>query len=102
MQFNLQSTTITETNKRHGSADRIQRKLHSVERSNGGRLVPGNISIIRIEVFYFLCKLRYGTKKVRPHVGSGVNEQIKQKLNDDNLSSSKMKSCPLLGHVYTS
>ena len=63
MQFNLQSTTITETNKRRGSADRIQRKLHSVERSNsaGGRLVPGNISIIRIEVFYFLCKLRYGT-----------------------------------------
>lgn len=73
MQFNSQTTIATQTNKRHGSADRIQRKLHSVERSNSasGRLVPGNISIIRIEGFYLF------------YAGSTVNEQIGQELNND-------------------
>ena len=38
----------SQTNKRHGSAERIQRKLQSVERSKsaGGRLVSGNISLV--------------------------------------------------------
>jgi hypothetical protein len=45
VQFNSAVTITTETNKRHGSADRIQRKLRSVERSNsaGGRLIDGKI-----------------------------------------------------------
>ena len=41
IQFNSTASIATQTKKRHGSADRVQRKLCTVERSNsaGGRLI---------------------------------------------------------------
>ena len=45
---------------------------------------------LRFSIFY--VTVWYVQYLVRPHVGSGVNKQIKQELSD-NLSSSKMKSC---------